>query len=229
MRTRPYASALSTRSHRPTMCTPQQGTGRLVSSTARPTHCEQPRQRSTTASKLTSTLGSRLSGCTSPHCSPRRTERSAWSPSSRRVQAKPSSPGVDVSNAASGDGAVDAIKAAWDDPKLANVLYHDWEASTYDAKWSISYDERCISYARGRFRHVAGDSGWPYARALELGCGTGFIQRNLKQACVLDEGHVTDISPGMVKAAKHNAQALGFDVVDRVADADTIPCVDNTF
>ena len=51
---------------------------------------------------------------------------------------------------------MDAIKAAWDDPKLANVLYHDWEASTYDAKWSISYDERCISYARGRFRHVRG-------------------------------------------------------------------------
>ena len=38
------------------------------------------------------------------------------------------------------------------DPKLANVLYHDWEAVTYDEKWSISYDERCIDYAVDRFR-----------------------------------------------------------------------------
>jgi len=44
------------------------------------------------------------------------------------------------------------VEAAWKDPKLANVLYHDWEAGTYDEKWSISYDERCIDYAAGRFR-----------------------------------------------------------------------------
>ena len=30
------------------------------------------------------------------------------------------------------------VERAWSDPKLANVLYHDWEASTYDEKWSIS-------------------------------------------------------------------------------------------
>ncbi|PZS30567.1 MAG: SAM-dependent methyltransferase, partial [Pseudonocardiales bacterium] len=32
------------------------------------------------------------------------------------------------------------VAAAREDPKLANVLYHDWESETYDAKWSISYD-----------------------------------------------------------------------------------------
>ena len=64
------------------------------------------------------------------------------------------------------------VEAARSDPKLANVLYHDWEAGTYDAKWSISYDERCIAYAADRFRAVAGDTGWPYGRALELGRGS---------------------------------------------------------
>ena len=39
------------------------------------------------------------------------------------------------------------IQQAYEDPKLANVLYHDWEAGTYDEKWSISYDDRCINYA----------------------------------------------------------------------------------
>ena len=123
----------------------------------------------------------------------------------------------------------DEVEAAWDDPKLANVLYHDWEASTYDAKWSISYDERCISYARDRFAAVAGTDGWPYGKALELGSGTGFFLLNLKQAGVLDEGHVTDLSPGMVEAATSNARELGFEVDGRVADAESIPYDDDTF
>jgi ubiquinone/menaquinone biosynthesis C-methylase UbiE len=129
------------------------------------------------------------------------------------------------------DGDVDAeqIRAARDDPRLANVLYHDWEASTYDAKWSISYDERCIAYARDRFVHVAGRDGWPYGEALEIGCGTGFFLLNLMQAGVLEKGHVTDISPGMVRVAEENAAALGLAVEGRVADAETLPYDDCSF
>lgn len=123
----------------------------------------------------------------------------------------------------------DELREAWADPKLANVLYHDWEAGTYDDKWSISYDERCIDYARDRFVHVAGDQGWPYQDALELGCGTGFFLLNLKQAGVLENGHVTDISPGMVAVAERNAESLGFHVSGRVADAETLPYDDDSF
>lgn len=121
------------------------------------------------------------------------------------------------------------IERAWTDPKLANVLYHDWEASTYDEKWSISYDERCIDYARDRFVAVAGREGWPYAEALELGSGTGFFLLNLMQAGVITRGHVTDLSPGMVEAAKRNGAALGLDVDGRVADAESIPYDDASF
>jgi len=121
------------------------------------------------------------------------------------------------------------IERAWSDPKLANVIYHDWEAETYDEKWSISFDERCIDYARDRFAAVAGTDGWPYGKALEIGCGTGFFLLNLKQAGVLDEAHVSDLSPGMVAAAIRNGAALGFDVDGRVADAESIPYDDATF
>ncbi len=121
------------------------------------------------------------------------------------------------------------VAAAWDDPKLANVLYHDWEAGTYDEKWSISFDDRCIDYARERFAHVAGRAGWPYGRALELGCGTGFFLLNLKLGGVLTEGHVTDLSPGMVEVAQRNARSLGFEVEGRVADAERLPYEDNSF
>ena len=85
--------------------------------------------------------------------------------------------------------------------KLANLLYHDWEADSYDDKWSISFDERCITYARDRFVNVAGEADWPgWQRA-----GTGLWDRLLpaqpEARGVLDDGHVTDLSPGMVEVA----------------------------
>ncbi len=118
------------------------------------------------------------------------------------------------------------VEAAFDDPKLANVLYHDWEAGSYDEKWSISYDERCITYATGRFRAAAPWDGVAYEHALELGCGTGFFLLNLMQGGVAKRGTVTDLSPGMVEVALRNAAGLGLDVDGRVADAETIPVPD---
>lgn len=121
------------------------------------------------------------------------------------------------------------VEAALKDTKLAQVLYHDWEAETYDDKWSISYDERCIDYARGRFDAAVDSAPLPYERALELGCGTGFFLLNLMQSGIAKSGSVTDLSPGMVKVALRNAQNLGLDVDGRVADAETIPYEDDTF
>jgi len=121
------------------------------------------------------------------------------------------------------------VEAARHDRKLANVLYHDWEAGSYDDKWSISYDERCITYAADRFRYAAADADWPYERALELGSGTGFFLLNLMQAGLAKHGSVTDLSPGMVQAALRNAEHLGLDVDGRVADAEKIPYGDDTF
>lgn len=121
------------------------------------------------------------------------------------------------------------VQAALADNKLAQVLYHDWEAETYDDKWSISYDERCIDYARGRFDAVVPDAPLPYERALELGSGTGFFLLNLMQSGVAKSGSVTDLSPGMVKVATRNGQNLGLEVDGRVADAETIPYDDDTF
>ena len=121
------------------------------------------------------------------------------------------------------------VQAAFADPKLANVLYHDWEAGTYDEKWSISYDERCIEYATGRFKAVACEDGWPYETVMELGSGTGFFLLNLMQGGVGKKGFATDLSPGMVEVALRNAKGLGLDVEGRVADAERIPYDDNSF
>src|ERR1700721_4404835 len=72
-------------------------------------------------------------------------------------------------------------EAARHDSKLAQVLYHDWEAENYDDKWSISYDQRCIDYARDCFDGAVPDDEihrLPDDRALELGCGLGFFPSN---------------------------------------------------
>ncbi len=126
------------------------------------------------------------------------------------------------------------VERAWKDNRLAQVLYHDWEAGTYDEKWSISFDDRCIAYARDRFSALVGPEvlqaeSWPYPKALEIGAGTGFFSLNLRQAGVLDEVHVSDVSAGMVESAKRNAAGLGFEVTGTVAGAESLPYEDGSF
>lgn len=124
----------------------------------------------------------------------------------------------------------DRIDAAWQDPKLANVVYHDWEATTYDDKWSISYDDRCIDYAAGIFHDAVGQRHFePVESALEVGGGTGFFLLNLMQAGVAKKGTVTDISAGMVAQAVSNGQALGLDVTGEIADAESLPFAEGQF
>lgn len=124
----------------------------------------------------------------------------------------------------------DPIDAPGVDPKHANIVYHDWEATHYDDKWSISYDQRCIDYALGRFRRAIPDwDGEPYGPVLEIGCGTGFFSLNLAQAGAVEDVHVTDISEGMVDVCVRNGRRLGLDVTGEQADAEALPFDDATF
>lgn len=108
--------------------------------------------------------------------------------------------------------------------KVANVVYHDWEAETYDAKWSISFDDRCIDYARHAFDSASGrELSLPVHRAVEIGAGTGFFLLNLMQSGVARTGVVTDISSGMVRTAVRQARDLGLDVVGAVGDGESLP------
>nr|WP_257910080.1 hypothetical protein [Janibacter limosus] len=55
---------------------------------------------------------------------------------------------------ATGVASAEEVEQARADNKLARVLYHDWEAQTYDEKWSISFDDRCTTVVRDRFLRV---------------------------------------------------------------------------
>lgn len=114
------------------------------------------------------------------------------------------------------------------DAKTRNILYHDWEATQYDDKWSISFDERCISYAKEKFAKVAPVQ--KYGKVLEVGCGTGFFIVNLWQAGLVRQAFATDISPGMVEVCKHNARLVGLKNLEgRAADAEALPYKTGTF
>ncbi|HWB70674.1 MAG TPA: class I SAM-dependent methyltransferase [Egibacteraceae bacterium] len=116
------------------------------------------------------------------------------------------------------------------DAKQANVAYHDWEAANYDRKWSISFDQRCIDYAYGRFRKAVPEHrGERYRRVLEVGTGTGFFLLNLWQAGVVGEAHAVDISSGMVRVCVGNGERLGLTVHGRVGDAEALPYPDHRF
>jgi ubiquinone/menaquinone biosynthesis C-methylase UbiE len=113
------------------------------------------------------------------------------------------------------------------DPKTANVLYHDAAARSYDEKWAISFDARCIDYVRRRAERMLPEPR--YGKVLEVGAGTGFFLLNLWQAGFVEEAHATDISPGMVAASLENARRLGCDLRARTADAEGLPYPDASF
>ncbi|MFU8839493.1 MAG: class I SAM-dependent methyltransferase [Nitriliruptoraceae bacterium] len=116
------------------------------------------------------------------------------------------------------------------DIKAKQRVYHDWESRTYEEKFSISYDERCIDYARDRFRKVVPD-GAGFGRVLEVGAGTGFFLINLALGGCLDgaELHATDLSDGMLDVCRRNGLEHGLDITTRQGDAEALPYEDESF
>ncbi|MDX1619378.1 MAG: methyltransferase domain-containing protein [Nitriliruptorales bacterium] len=114
------------------------------------------------------------------------------------------------------------------DRKAKQVAYHDWEAQNYDQKFSISYDDRCIEYARARFDKVIDEP--VKGSVLEVGAGTGFFLINLALGGAIDgELHATDISEGMLSVCKRNAEEHGLGVETRQGDAEALPYDDDSF
>lgn len=122
-----------------------------------------------------------------------------------------------------------SVESSAMDIKEKQAKYHDYEASTYDSKFGITYDDRCIDYARQRYKKVMPE-GRLEGRVLELGAGTGFFTVNLALGdCIGGELHCSDISEGMLDVCKRNAADHGIEVVAEQGDAEKLPYDDNTF
>ncbi len=161
-------------------------------------------------------------------------------PRLRAVPEDPSDGASDVSTHVPSDGASDVSThvpsdvPSFDprslDVKAKQIAYHDWESRTYDDKFSISYDQRCIDYAVGRFRKVV-PAGAGFGSVLEVGAGTGFFLINLALGGCLDgaELSATDISEGMLDVCERNGADHGLTIETRQGDAEALPYDDDSF
>ena len=110
-----------------------------------------------------------------------------------------------------------------------NTRYHDGAASDYDAKWGIDWGEVGRAQVLGKVEKALGGRDARFARALEVGAGTGYFSLHLLMAGIVGRATCTDISPGMIDVLRANAARLGLDVDARVADAEALPFEDASF
>lgn len=116
--------------------------------------------------------------------------------------------------------------------KDVNERYHDVAATEYDAKWGIDFGGIGRDQTRQKLGKALG--GWPespFARALEIGAGTGYFSLNLMQEGAIETLMATDISAGMLTSLEHTAGSLGLAdrVATRRADAERLPFADESF
>jgi SAM-dependent methyltransferase len=111
----------------------------------------------------------------------------------------------------------------------ANVRYHDAAAGGYDAKWGVGFGQGGRAQVVGKVRKLLGPAPGPFARALEVGAGTGYFSLNLLAAGIVGAAVCTDVSPGMLAALERNAASLGLEVQTAVCDAVALPFPDASF
>jgi SAM-dependent methyltransferase len=111
----------------------------------------------------------------------------------------------------------------------ANARYHDLAAEHYDSKWGINYGEVGQAQVTGKLRKALGHEPGHYARALEIGAGTGYFSLNLLRAGVIGESVATDISPGMLRRLESSASELGLSVDTAACEAAELPFEDDSF
>jgi SAM-dependent methyltransferase len=110
-----------------------------------------------------------------------------------------------------------------------NRRYHDVAAIGYDSKWGIDFGAVGRAQVLGKVEKLLGRRPGPFARALEIGAGTGYFTLNLMQESVIASGVCTDVSPGMLAALRANAERLGLAVETVAADAAALPFEDGGF
>jgi SAM-dependent methyltransferase len=104
-----------------------------------------------------------------------------------------------------------------------NRRYHDVAAAEYDSKWGIDFGAVGRGQVLGKVEKLLGRRPGPFARALEIGSGTGYFTLNLIQEGVIGEGVCTDLSPAMLDALQANAERLGLDIETVACDAAELP------
>lgn len=115
-----------------------------------------------------------------------------------------------------------AAQATAEHIREVNERYHDVAAGEYDYKWGIDFDAVGQRQVVTKVRKALGHHPGTFARALEIGAGTGYFTLNLMQAGIVDTAVCTDISLGMLAKLQTNARRLGLEVETVAGDAATL-------
>ncbi|MFP5308890.1 MAG: class I SAM-dependent methyltransferase [Actinomycetes bacterium] len=111
-------------------------------------------------------------------------------------------------------------------PDELQLQFHEVECHTYDERFGISYDEHSAREAAGEAARLLG--GARFGRALDVGCGTGYLGLGLAHVGRVEDLHLVDLSPGMLARARENADALGVDATIVQATATELPYPDHS-
>ncbi len=114
--------------------------------------------------------------------------------------------------------------------RRVNTRYHDVAAAHYDRKWGIDFGPVGRAQVTAKLAKALGaERPGHFARALEIGAGTGYFSLNLLRAGTIGEATCTDISPGMLDTLLANAHGLGLDVRTAACDATRLPFAAESF
>jgi ubiquinone/menaquinone biosynthesis C-methylase UbiE len=116
-----------------------------------------------------------------------------------------------------------APEATADHIRDVNTRYHDVAADGYDAKWGIDFGEIGRDQVGAKLRKALAGAEPRFGEALEIGAGTGYFSLNLLAGGMIDRATCTDISPGMLRRLRSNADRLGLGVETVETDAERLP------
>ena len=111
----------------------------------------------------------------------------------------------------------------------ANVRYHDLAAEHYDSKWGINYGPVGQAQVTSKLRKALGHEPGRYARALEIGAGTGYFSLNLLRAGRDRRGRGHRHLPRDAEQARALRGELGLSVETAACEAERLPFDDDSF
>lgn len=113
--------------------------------------------------------------------------------------------------------------------KEANRIIFDRDSRSYSKKRRIRFDRKTAARLIQRYENIIGKRVQPVDRFLDIGCGNGLILLNLSSLGFICKSYGVDISLGMLKECKNNANNLGNDVFLAQGDVEHLPFKNNSF
>ncbi|GEM_PF-6612057 len=113
--------------------------------------------------------------------------------------------------------------------KEANKIIFDRESRFYSKRRRIKFDRKTSLKLMRDYENVMEDKFQPIDRFLDIGCGDGLILLNLKPLGFISKAYGVDLSFGMLKECKSNANKLNINVLLVQSDVEQLPFKDNSF